>query len=260
MHTPSLSPAWAAARPGRTWPLVSARSGTRRSERSATRTDAVRPRAGGSRDARPKRSAPARQCASARPAAVHATHLGRLGRRGRQVGRHVDGLLGRLALPALRASRERRSERSQRPGGLKIRMCTHLAERRTSVPGVAGALVFAGVALAAAGALAFAAAAGDATFTGFALRPPFLVGRPKPSAIATSVSSSANALPASTGGVMYGAAASTSDASCGGTIGSELQEWPNGQMHRKCAFRDPGGGCTLSGASRMHMTRVIRAM
>ena len=84
------------------------------------------------------------------------------------------------------------------------------------MPGVAGALiVFAGVDLAAAGALA---GLGDATGLAGALdlRAAFLAGRPKPSAIATSVSSSASALPASTCGVMYGAAASKSVASCGG--------------------------------------------
>ena len=75
-------------------------------------------------------------------------------------------------------------------------------------------VVFAGVVLAAAGALA---GLGDATGLAGALvlRAAFL-GRPKPSAIATSVSSSASALPASTCGVMYGAAASKSVASCGG--------------------------------------------
>ena len=93
------------------------------------------------------------------------------------------------------------------------------------MPGVAGAAlaVFAGVDLAAAGAFA---GLGDATgfAATFTLRAAFFAGRPKPSAIATSVSSSASALPASTGGVMYGAAASASDASCGGkakAIGSK---------------------------------------
>jgi len=163
-----------------------------------------------------------------------------------------------VALRSLRCGNHASEPRSaddrcaKRRGGLKFRMCCAcLAERRTSVPGVAGALVFAGVDLAAAGALA---GFGDATALAGALvlRPAaFLAGRPKPSAIATSVRSSASALPASTGGVMYGAAASTSDASCGGTIiGVELQEWSNGHrvgLHRR---RFSGPGRDPAGAQR----------
>ena len=91
---------------------------------------------------------------------------------------------------------------------------SHLAERRTSVPGVVGGAfaAFAGVALLAAGAFGL----GDATgLAAFALRAAF-EGRPKPSAMKSSVSTSARADPASTCGVMYGAAASTSCVICGG--------------------------------------------
>ena len=94
---------------------------------------------------------------------------------------------------------------------------SRLTERRTSVPGVAGGAfaALAGGDLAAAGAFAFGDATGLAAGA-FALRAAFFAGRPKPSAMASSVSSSAAAVAASTGGVMYGDAASTSIASCGG--------------------------------------------